>query len=255
MTESTAGSTGKESGMNHDQIKHLVSRFLAWPLPENFNPDGGITFEPIANKGTAHEHQRHPVGTNLLDATQAAVMVEHMVEGLPTPEKPEPNPEWEAKAKALRDQTRMKAEEMAAELDEPVNEPEATLTMLERWTADAEPANEHGQVSFSRAMLESAEDTLRGLIAERGALKADNERLTKEVAIWKQCSVEHDATILPIDRDRLGREVREAWVNWAKDQPSPKPYDALTEADKEADRLIGEHLAVYLSRAALEPRT
>jgi hypothetical protein len=49
----------------------------------------------------------------------------------------------------------------------------------------------------------------------------------------------------PVDRDTLGRFVREAWVRWALAQPHPKPswlvpYDDLSEADKEADRQIGE---------------
>lgn len=46
------------------------------------------------------------------------------------------------------------------------------------------------------------------------------------------------------ERDRLGRLVRELWINWAANQPSPKQswlveYDELSEADKEADRVIG----------------
>lgn len=65
--------------------------------------------------------------------------------------KPEPNPEYEAKAKAAH-------QRIAAEAG--VN-PFDTLTMLERWTADAEPANHLGQVSFSRALLDSAADALR----------------------------------------------------------------------------------------------
>jgi len=48
-----------------------------------------------------------------------------------------------------------------------------------------------------------------------------------------------------INRNFLGQIVREAWVKWAKQQPNPKPswlvpYDELSEADKEADRQIGE---------------
>lgn len=48
-------------------------------------------------------------------------------------------------------------------------------------------------------------------------------------------------------RDRLGRRVRELWIQWAKEQVSPKPswlvpYDELSEADKEADRCIGSGL-------------
>ena len=66
---------------------------------------------------------------------------------------------------------------------------------------------------------------------------------------------------LPIDRDTLGRMVREAWVRWALTQPAPKPswllpYDKLSEPDKEADRQIGEAIAKwtvihYEARAAL----
>ena len=51
-------------------------------------------------------------------------------------------------------------------------------------------------------------------------------------------------------RDALGRAVREAWIKWANTQPTPKPswlvpYDQLHEADKEADRQIGEAIALY----------
>lgn len=66
-----------------DQIKHMVNRFLAWRLPKNFHPDGGVFFEPVGNKGTPYEYIRAPVGTNLLDASQATAMVRHMLEGLP----------------------------------------------------------------------------------------------------------------------------------------------------------------------------
>jgi hypothetical protein len=49
------------------------------------------------------------------------------------------------------------------------------------------------------------------------------------------------------DRDSKGRRVREMWVQWARQQPNPKPswlvpYDELSEPDKEADRVIGEEL-------------
>lgn len=69
--------------MNDAQIKHMVDRFLNWRLPENFSPDGGISFEPLGNKGTPHEYTREPSGTNLLDAAQAEAMVRHMTEGMP----------------------------------------------------------------------------------------------------------------------------------------------------------------------------
>jgi hypothetical protein len=52
---------------------------------------------------------------------------------------------------------------------------------------------------------------------------------------------------MTIDREQLGRLVRELWIGWANQQPNPKPswlvsYDGLSEADKEADRVIGEGL-------------
>lgn len=70
--------------MTEDQIKYMVDRFLNWKLPENFNPDGGITFERLGNEGTAHQYTRQPSGTNLIDAAQANEMVRYMIEGMPT---------------------------------------------------------------------------------------------------------------------------------------------------------------------------
>lgn len=57
-------------------VKHMVNRFLGWKLPTNFNPDCGITFD----KSRIHASS-WPTGTNLIDASQAAVMVRYMLEG------------------------------------------------------------------------------------------------------------------------------------------------------------------------------
>ena len=70
--------------MTDEQIKHMVDRFLMWKLPENFNPDDGISFDRIGSRGTPYEYTRTPSGTNLFGADQAEVMVRHMLEGLPT---------------------------------------------------------------------------------------------------------------------------------------------------------------------------
>lgn len=69
--------------MTDDQIEHMVQRFLRWTLPENFSPDGGISFEPIANAHTARPSKREPSGTNLFGYDQAKAMVLNMVEGMP----------------------------------------------------------------------------------------------------------------------------------------------------------------------------
>ncbi|MDX8513534.1 hypothetical protein [Mesorhizobium captivum] len=69
--------------MTEDQIKHMVGRFLAWRLPENFNPDGGISFKAAFNEHTAHPMKHEPSGTNLFDAMQAEEMVRNMLVGMP----------------------------------------------------------------------------------------------------------------------------------------------------------------------------
>ena len=84
-------------------------------------------------------------------------------------------------------------------------------------------------------------------------LRAENEKLRAALLDGNRP--------LPFDRDTVGRMVREAWVRWAETQPAPKPswlvpYDELSEADKEADRQIGESVARWTliydaARAAL----
>ena len=69
--------------MTDEQIKHMAERFLAWRLPENFNPDAGISFKAEYNEGTPWPGKHEPTGTNLLSYTQAEAMVRHMVEGMP----------------------------------------------------------------------------------------------------------------------------------------------------------------------------
>ena len=62
-----------------DLIKHMVDRFLTWRLPNDFSPDAGISFKAEFNEDTALPMKHEPVGTNLLDATQAEAMVRHML--------------------------------------------------------------------------------------------------------------------------------------------------------------------------------
>jgi len=62
--------------MTDEQIERLVSRFLAWNLPADFMPDGGISFNPPPS-GLSF---MWPTGTNLLTHEQAAAMVRHMLD-------------------------------------------------------------------------------------------------------------------------------------------------------------------------------
>ena len=87
--------------MNADQIKHMTERFLGWKLPENFHPDGGITFKATFNENTP-PMKAEPVGTNLFDYSQAKAMVEYMIEGLPiSSATPSKAPEWDGNASAF----------------------------------------------------------------------------------------------------------------------------------------------------------
>lgn len=65
------------------QIKHMVERFLGWRLPEDFDPDDGISFKKTFNENTPHPMKHEPTGTNLFNFDQAKQMVLHMIEGLP----------------------------------------------------------------------------------------------------------------------------------------------------------------------------
>ena len=57
-------------------IKVMVNRFLGWSLPEDFNPDCGISFD------NRPEGYSWPTGTNLLNAGQAKAMFEYCCEAL-----------------------------------------------------------------------------------------------------------------------------------------------------------------------------
>jgi hypothetical protein len=68
-------------------IIHMVNRFLAWSLPEDFNPDAGISFKRTHSEDAPWGVQKYePMGTNLFDYAQATAMVRHMLEGLPSQE-------------------------------------------------------------------------------------------------------------------------------------------------------------------------
>lgn len=60
--------------------EEMISRFLQWQLPEDFNPDGGISFKRGSWEGKPYPM---PVGTNLLDYTQAKAMLEFVLATTP----------------------------------------------------------------------------------------------------------------------------------------------------------------------------
>jgi hypothetical protein len=64
-------------------VDAMVNRFLAWPLPKDFAPDCGISFDGRKddewNKG-----KTWPIGTNLLTAVQAKAMFQHCLASGPS---------------------------------------------------------------------------------------------------------------------------------------------------------------------------
>jgi hypothetical protein len=82
----------------------------------------------------------------------------------------------------------------------------------------------------------------RGIIRHIAEVEAERDRaLTERDALLaeKRAPVE--------GREQLGMRVREVWIEWAKEQPAPKPswlvpWEGLSEPDKEVDRRIGERL-------------
>jgi len=65
--------------MKDQEIKQIVSRFLAWKLPPDFSPDGGISFKADFNENTPHPMRHEPSGTNLLNYQQAEAMIRHIM--------------------------------------------------------------------------------------------------------------------------------------------------------------------------------
>jgi len=67
--------------MKQYNIDEIVERFLSWKLPEDFNPDAGISFTPPEELYPLIENPDHlwPTGTNLLDADQARAMIEYLL--------------------------------------------------------------------------------------------------------------------------------------------------------------------------------
>jgi hypothetical protein len=65
--------------MTEAQIKHMVNRFLAWKLPDNFDPDNGVS---IKRPRYSPEVEWRIYGTNLLDATQTEAMIRYITSEL-----------------------------------------------------------------------------------------------------------------------------------------------------------------------------
>ena len=75
--------------LTDEQISYMADRFCGWPIPENWQPDGGVGYERFGNKGTPREFKRDTSGTNLFSKQQAEEMIRYMLDGLP-----KAKPQW-----------------------------------------------------------------------------------------------------------------------------------------------------------------
>jgi hypothetical protein len=100
--------------------------------------------------------------------------------------------------------------------------------------------------SDARAELEVIADAVVGesVIADRPGQMSRLEKLAADIR-------EIASMVAPsptVDREALGRKVREVWIDWATQQLNPKaswlvPWEGLSEPDREVDRRIGERVA------------
>lgn len=71
----------KAKSTKQEIIERVADRFLGWKLPDNFNPDCGITFK----KQHDYIHPEfgaqiyNPIGTNLFSLDQARAMIEYCI--------------------------------------------------------------------------------------------------------------------------------------------------------------------------------
>ncbi len=87
--------------LGEEQIKHMVNRFLGWKVPDDFGPDGGISFKPTHHDGTPWPKQWWPTGMSILTAIQAEAMLRYILEGMPPSDLVQRNEALEKEAHQL----------------------------------------------------------------------------------------------------------------------------------------------------------
>lgn len=114
-------------------IDKMVDRFLAWSLPKDFAPDGGISFNKYYHGADNGLHPHEPIGTNLLTAEQARQMFEHVLDDAPEKTMGDyPQERCDAVSKACMDALSQEQHGLVPELgDEMAVVPRKRLAILE----------------------------------------------------------------------------------------------------------------------------
>ena len=110
-----------------DTFNELARRFCAWPLPKEVCADLCVT---------QHDYAYPRTGTNLLTVAQAEQMLRYVLAG-------------EADYRAF-------CQNADREADGTLESLAVVARMLREYGIAELPANEHGQVDFMRAIMESA---------------------------------------------------------------------------------------------------
>ena len=76
----------KKIALRIEVTDEMVTRFLWWRLPDDFQPDGGITFNRFVGC-QPRPPEWWPVGTNLLTAVQAKAMLQHVLADQPSADR------------------------------------------------------------------------------------------------------------------------------------------------------------------------
>lgn len=127
---------------------------------------------------------------------------------------------------------------------------EANFAAWDAWEAalalpaDPIPPPSERQAARERALVLAG---LHWTAGPTGAVDGLVERAIAEVDATHPRDAE-PAEVRPVDREALGRRVREVWIEWAREQTNPKPswlvpWEGLSEPDREVDSRIGETLA------------
>lgn len=241
-------------------VKHMVDRFLSWKLPENFNPDGGISFKPGYENtvyGVTSYVRNEPTGTNLLDAAQATAMVQHMLGGLPATAPVSARVIDDLTAAVEGAEARSKANWSA------VSEIRAALQPLTAWTeyhrSDSDDLILWNRYDGPGTYAEVLLGNVRGILRAAGIFVPIDHRSDDDTAATTAQAADADAPVrdgasvgdaspasAPLTDDQM-RDVTTSPVTPSAEPeaaaPPPPPAEGVVAADSLMSRLVGQTLA------------
>lgn len=224
----------------------MVDRFLGWRLPDDFSPDGGVTFKPL-QYGTV---TTWPSGTNLLNAIQARAMLEFVHANPPQAMTREWCADFPGSAAGIINRLAQRVDELEAAAKPSPAEAQgsALLPLIERLedaaSAALTQACNSGKVAHKAGIympaIETGAELARAIIALRdfAASQAQPKGMPAE---WLDAFEEWRQTLGAADldgkRDLVWRHIAgtgfQAGAAWARSQapaPAPEPVAVVESA-------------------------